>query len=1171
MPLKLVSENKQRAADVTELKNDITPTDSRVVFVENIDGASTFFYWNPDGNAADADGETVIASAVDGFTEGDGNEGTWEQGILPVDRANTDQLAEGAENQYFESSRARQAVEPDIYESSTRLFVDGETGEDPPINYDPNNYDVQPGRSEARAFETIERAIAEIKQNIRQTNYNTTTKYVTNTPEPVAVFVAAGTYTVDNPIALPKRMSLQGDDLRTTLIFPQNPKADLFHVQSRNFVQLFRYKDIQHPSFAFAFPSAVVETDNIGGSLSDARIEYSPEGYECDYDNVFSERYPVVPSDGDRPDPMMAGQLISVDDPNSDQITIYESVADGSGGYEWALFASTESSTDPINDNNVIEPLKPEVKVSDPRGEDVTGDKNRAQASITIANGKIDSITIDDPGSGYTFNPMVSIAAPVRQQPYVIGSPYLYNASTITGPFTERDPDTGERKKIPETMPLPYDLEAPGEDPISGIEITRSVDKDGSGGGTKIDGRVTFGSNKISENHPAYRRLPQSPLKSMVAAQFTQVNQGGPGHLLMNDAFGQYVSCFTTFSNYSYRCQSGGFALLSNSVSDFGEEGLVAEGKLDTPYTTGDITTDDTSFVSKIDILEPGTGFEEGDTIEIDPPADPDGETARASLTIDATGGISEVSVDNPDEVSRIDVTNGGSGYDTADTIDIDPPSGSGTAAEATLVVESGSVSQVIVDKQGEGYENPPGFTINTSSGSGASLDVLLGGQGQGYQGVPDFTLVSDNGSGAELNIDMDRVATVNVENLDVTTNGNQTLEKKPIQGTAIEVAGRTRDVAGWTERGDGTYDITFAPGVFAVNAGNTVELYQSSRINSSGHAFEFPGSGTTYNALPEYGGVTDASQKTIEVGAGNVFLTASDQRGNFIVGSSFRVNQTTGTVTLDTDQFSLSGLQAIGPFKFAGNEVGVQLQEVSNRSDLTSESSSPGNTVPTVLAVREAFPREVFNVLQDDVIGGDGISIQELTGNRLEINFAGTDIKDSGDGTTTNKNSARIIDFGENLSVTDEQDSNGDPFRVLVENDIVNTNDLPEGSGETNNNLYYSDTRVYNANDSQFNSGSEISITRDATNQTFTFEFAGDTGANLRVQDGTPSDTLGENGEIYIDQFITRGAELNRRELRKALQDVIQTPGKYLSTNIDYENDVIEITLNSDQVTQDL
>lgn len=1093
MSLKFVSEDKKRVADLSALR-DLKPTENRVAFVESAStGASTFFYWNSGGEASNADGVSKIESNLSEFADGGGSEGVWERGVLPVDSANTDQLDEGSTNEYFTESRARAAVETDIYESATRLYVDGETGSDPAINYDPANYEVLPGRNEARAFATIDRAIEEIKQNVRPTP-SSGPEYVTDAPDPIAVKVAAGTYTIDNPISVPKRVSVQGDGLRTTIIKPQDPKADMFHVRSRNFFQLFRFKDVEHPGFVFSFPSVVVETIESGGQVSDANIINSPYGYECDYDEIFSNRYPVVEDETDRPSAIRDGQLVSVDPSGNTEIRIYESVPDGSGGYEWQLFADTSAATQDqkITTDNIILPLKPEVKISDPRGEDQDPNKTRAQASITISGGRVDSINITDSGDGYEYNPTASIAAPVRKQPYVIGSPYLYNSSSITGPFTTTD-QNGERKEIPETMPLPYDLTSPGTDPISGETIDREVAQDGAGGGTKIDGRVVFGYNKVSENNPAYNNLPNSPLKSFVAAQFTQVNQGGPGHLLQNDAFGQYVSCFTTFSNYSYRCQSGGFALLSNSVSDFGLEGLVAEGKLDTPYTNADITTADDSFVSKIDVLEPG------------------------------------------------------SNYDTADTITIDPPA-TGTQAQATLDIDSttGEILSVTVTDQGSGYETEPGVTINTSTGSGASF-----------------------------NVDMDKVININVENLDqVTSAQGVTRDKVPIQGTAIQIGGVARDVAGWTERGDGTYDVTFVPGVFSVDAGQTVEFYQSSRINSSGHAFEFPGSGVTYNALPEYGGVTDSSQEIVEVGTGNVFITSSDQKGNFRVGNSFKVNQTTGTVTLETDQFNLSGLNAIGPFKYAGSEVGVQLAEVTNRDDLTSESSQPGNTVATVRALENWAPQEVFDVLAGNVtgVGGELIgrdNIEIVTDNNSDFNFDFTGLKIEDNGTS--KNDARVINFGDNLGVTNKDDVNGDPEKILVDGPST-TNDLPEGSTGSGDNLYFTESRVYTASKSQLIAGTDIGIASDDTNEELTFNYTGDVGAVLQTATGVPNTSLGQNGNIFIDLFTEQnGVEISDEEFRKAAQEVIQLPGKYLSKDIDYKNNVIKVELNYQALENDL
>ena len=1093
MSLKFVSEDKKRVDDLSALR-DLKPTENRVVFVESTStGASTFFYWNSDGEASNADGVSKIESNLTEFADGGGSDGLWERGVLPVDSANTDQLDEGSTNEYFTNSRARTAVDPDIYESASRLYVDDRKGSDPPVNYDASNYDVLPGRNEARAFKTIDRAIEEIKQNIRPTPSNGP-GYVTDVPDPIVVKVAAGTYTVDNPISVPKRTSVQGDGLRTTIVKPQDPKGDMFHVRSRNFFQLFRFKDVEHPGFVFTFPSVVVETIESGGTVDTANIVHSPYGYECDYDEVFSNRYPVVEDETDRPNAVRDGQLVSVDPSGNNEIQIYESVPDGSGGYEWQIFADTSAATQDqkITSDNIILPLKPEVKISDPRGEDQNASKTRAQASITISGGKVDSITITDSGDGYVYNPTVSIAAPVRKQPYVIGSPYLYNSSSITGPFTTTD-QNGEREEIPESMPLPYDINSPGTDPISGETISREVAQDGAGGGTKIDGRVVFGYNKVSENNPAYNNLPNSPLKSFVAAQFTQVNQGGPGHLLQNDAFGQYVSCFTTFSNYSYRCQSGGFALLSNSVSDFGLEGLVAEGKLDTPYTSADVTTSDASFVSKIEVLE------------------------------------------------------GGSNYDTADTITIDPPA-SGTQAEATLDVDSttGEILSVTVTEQGSGYETEPSITINTSTGSGATF-----------------------------NLDMDKVININVENLDTVTSAQGvTRDKVPIQGTAVQINGQERDVAGWTERGDGTYDVTFVPGVFSVDAGDTIEFFQSSRINSSGHAFEFPGSGVTYNALPEYGGVTDSSQEVVEVGAGNVFITSSDQKGNFRVGSSFKVNQTTGTVTLETDQFNLSGLNAIGPFKFAGNEVGVQLAEVTNRDDLTSNSSQPGNTVATVRALEEWVPGEVFDVLAGNatgvggqLIGRDNIEITTYTNSDFNFDFTGIETEDSG----TAKNDARIINFGDNLDVTNEDDQFGDPEKIVVDGP-TDTNDLPEGNTGSGDNLYFTSSRVYTAAKSQLIGGTDIGVSPDDNNEELTVNYTGDVGAVLQTASGVPQTSTGDNGNIFIDLFTEEnGVELSDEEFRKTAQEVIQFPGKYLSKEIDYENNIIKVELNYQALESDL
>ncbi len=858
-----------------------TGTVNDVLFKENIEEIKKAFrggLFIPDAEVTEQSLVSVDRTTnVDGGTTEKKATITLRYTIVPDEvqdfELTTDNVQEGDNNLYFSDERARNAVAPDIYESSTRIYVDKEEGEDVPLDYNEADYGTLPGRNSARAFASVGRAIEEINQRIRSTNP------IYDDPDPIAISVAAGTYIVDNPIRIPDKVSVTADSLRSVIIKPQNPKADLFHVNRLNYLEGVRIKDTQYPAFSIAFPSANVETEITSGELTEANITYSPVGYEADYEGVFKEKYPVESALADLSDPTKEGQLAAVEDGSS--IDIYSSAYNASNNLEWQLFAST---SDGSVSNGLIQPLKPDARVTEPRAENGT----RAEVDLTIENGKITGATVTNSGSGYSLKPTVSVAAPCFQQPWINGSPYVQNASSITGPFTEKDAD-GNRKEIPDTMPLPYDTENPGKDPITGETINRPVDELGSGGGMKIDGRVCQGWNKITQNHPAFQNTPRSPLKSMVGAQYTQVNQAGPGHFLLNDGFGQFVSCFTTFSTYSYRCNSGGLALVSNSVSDFGKEGLVAEGKYDIPYTTGTTTE------------------------------------SRQST------------------VANVRVQDGGFDYDPADTIEIDPPA-SGTAAQLSMTVQNGEIIGVTIENEGSGYTSVPEVTVNTSTGQAASFKV-----------------------------EMDKVGTINVENLDTFVQaGGEEITQRPQVATVLDLQGQDRDITNWNANDDGTYDVTVTPPAFEVTAGTEISFHQNSRINSGGHTYEFVGSGVTYNALPEYGGIADPAQQETETGAGKVFITSSDQRGNFRIGDAFRVNQTTGSVTINTDNFNLSGLNSVGPFEVEGTTVGVQLKEVTNRSDMRSNSGLSGNTVPTVFSIRQWVNNEGIGIPE----GGDATQV---------------------------------------------------------------------------------------------------------------------------------------------------------------------------------------------------
>jgi hypothetical protein len=289
-------------------------------------------------------------------------------------------------------------------------------------------------------------------------------------------------------------------------------------------------------------------------------------------------------------------------------------------------------------------------------GPDAGGTAATATASVS---GGILSITMVSNGSGYVTGekPHISIQAPTSKRPIIGTSPYVQNCSSITGPFTT---DGTLLSLIPGNVnyaPLPYnvnDVRNQSNNVIgSGI-----IDEQGAGGGIRIDGNLVSGS---------------SPLESFVADAFTQVNQGGPGHLVINKGYAQFVSCFTTFCTYGFKTANGGFTNISNSVIDFGKYGLVSKTYFPQTYNTGSSLETKTSTVSGFVIDENGAGYT--------------GSVAGVTIT---GGGASvqataEANVNANGSIDEIVLLTGGSGYTTQPSVTIDTPTGPGAILATTV------------------------------------------------------------------------------------------------------------------------------------------------------------------------------------------------------------------------------------------------------------------------------------------------------------------------------------------------------------------------------------------------------------------------------------------------------------------------------------------------------
>ena len=186
-------------------------------------------------------------------------------------------------------------------------------------------------------------------------------------------------------------------------------------------------------------------------------------------------------------------------------------------------------------------------------------------------------------------------------------------------------------------------------------------------------------------------------------------------------------------------------------------------------------------------------------------------------------------------KVSKITVTDGGSGYTTAPEITIDAPTTSwGIPATATAEIKNGSVESIILISEGRGYESTP--SISVSGSATASIEMI-----DDYYVISKSTPISNG------------ISTITV-----------------------------------------TANVPYAVGV-----GTTVPFYKQSRVLASSHAFEYIGSGTDPVAsLPSRGGVSIQENEVDNRAGGLVVYTSTDQTGNFRIGEGVQINQQEGTIS---------------------------------------------------------------------------------------------------------------------------------------------------------------------------------------------------------------------------------------------------------------------------------
>ena len=469
--------------------------------------------------------------------------------------------------------------------------------------------------------------------------------------------------------------------------------------------------------------------------------------------------------------------------------------------------------------------------------------------------------------------------------------------------------------------------------------------------------------------------------KSMLGNDFTQINSDGVGIHILGNGRVEAVSVFIYYCDKAIWAESGGFIRGLNCSHAYGERACVSSGT-DEDETPVNVKTrglmlkwNATGFLGGATVLDienciavqgQGTAVIQGDTsgatakifrfnnsllylhIENISGSFQDGETCTIekedSSTFQITlatgfgspaqqgqrGPLLAIKSDRPTFIITV-----------VDTDTFTTPLGISNF-EHTYVT-GGSVikpdTTTVSVTAGTTYNNLSGLlTVNTSSSHGLTNGDVVTMEGltfscdQGNKTYPINGLFSNNIIKLASNVKFAgddkyfRVGLVSEE--DVTA------------GTAV--VRLTEDIGLSRAKGDSI--------AAAISEG-------FSNIRLTGHDFLNIGTGdfvsTNYPHTPIQ--PADQADEVVEEDGGRIYWVSTDQQGDFRVGDLFKIEQATGTATLNADAFNLSGLSEL-KLGSIGAELGAAINEFSTDETLGGNSN---NSVPTENAVLGYMTRD--------------------------------------------------------------------------------------------------------------------------------------------------------------------------------------------------------------------
>jgi len=462
--------------------------------------------------------------------------------------------------------------------------------------------------------------------------------------------------------------------------------------------------------------------------------------------------------------------------------------------------------------------------------------------------------------------------------------------------------------------------------------------------------------------------------KSMVANDFTQINTDGIGVSVINNGRAELVSVFTYYCDKGFNAESGGTIRALNCSNGYGEYGAYATGvsSAESPDEV-QLRGSQIRFQNLQGNIATAT-VAEGDTLT----GAVSGATATAIDVVQATrklkieGGNGKLF--SPNET--VNVT-GGSSYSFKVSIGLSDL----TDAPTKTITGATAANPVVITSNGHGLSN-------------GNKIVISGVVGMTELNTNTYFVQNATTNTFSLSSNTDPAANTNIDGSGFTayTSGGTITPKTPTTGqtgflfevdstsslltsaTAIEI-GSNLQFAGDsqyyrvtaitnTDTVNKQAKLAITPERTAFAVDNTeVDITKNfSNVRLTGHDFLSIGTGSFVDTnYPNAVGDTqpyDQSRETTELLGGRVYYTSTDQLGNFRVGSQFKIDQATGTATLNADAFDLSGLTEL-QLGSIGAAIGATINEFSTDGTLAGNSDT---AVPTEQAVKTYVDSNAFS-----------------------------------------------------------------------------------------------------------------------------------------------------------------------------------------------------------------